>query len=156
MLIVEPGDPRDPAASALLQASHALMAELFPAEDNHALDIEDLCTPDIRFFIAREGKRLARGTGALTIRQGYGEVKSMFVSLRAPAAKASLPPSCARSRTKPAPTACTALQTRNRPRRTGRRPSASMSATVSPAAAIFGDYAPNTTSVFMEKSLQLS
>ncbi|HBQ35552.1 MAG TPA: GNAT family N-acetyltransferase, partial [Rhodobacteraceae bacterium] len=38
-LIVEQGDPRNPQATALLQASHSLMASLFPAEDNHYLSI---------------------------------------------------------------------------------------------------------------------
>ena len=36
-LTVEPGDPRDPAASALLAQSHALMRSLFPPEDNFFL-----------------------------------------------------------------------------------------------------------------------
>ena len=77
MLIITHGDPRDPQTQALLHSSHALMLDLFPAEDNYALDIDDLLTPDIRFFIAREGAQVL-GTGALAIRDGYGEVKSMF------------------------------------------------------------------------------
>ncbi len=77
MLIISHGDPRDPQAQALLHSSHALMLDLFPAEDNYALEIDDLLTPDIRFFIAREGPQVL-GTGALAIREGYGEVKSMF------------------------------------------------------------------------------
>lgn len=77
MLIITHGDPRDPQAQALLHSSHALMLDLFPAEDNYALEIDDLLTPDIRFFIAREGPQVL-GTGALAIREGYGEVKSMF------------------------------------------------------------------------------
>ena len=77
MLIITHGDPRDPQAQALLHSSHALMLDLFPAEDNYALEIDDLLTPDIRFFIAREGPQVL-GIGALAIREGYGEVKSMF------------------------------------------------------------------------------
>ena len=77
MLVITHGDPRDPQAQALLHSSHALMLDLFPAEDNYALEIDDLLTPDIRFFIAREGPQVL-GTGALAIREGYGEVKSMF------------------------------------------------------------------------------
>jgi putative acetyltransferase len=84
-LTVTPGDPRDPAATALLQASHALMQSLFTAEDNHYLSIEDLCTPDIRFFVAiRNGVPI--GCGALALKTGYGEMKSMFVD---PAARGS-------------------------------------------------------------------
>ena len=78
-LTVEPGDPRDPAASALLRASHALMESLFPPEDNFFLDIDALTAPHIAFFVARrEGEVL--GTAALADKQSYGEVKSMFVS----------------------------------------------------------------------------
>jgi len=79
MLIVEQGDPHAPQATALLQASHALMERLFPPEDNHYLSIEALCAPDIRFFIARDGDRLL-GCAALANKSDYGEVKSMFVS----------------------------------------------------------------------------
>ncbi len=78
-LIIEPGDPRDPQATALLQASHALMESLFPPEDNHFLSIDALCTPDIHFFIAREGDNTF-GCAALADKTEYGEVKSMFVA----------------------------------------------------------------------------
>ncbi|NDW54729.1 GNAT family N-acetyltransferase [Aliiroseovarius sp. PrR006] len=76
---VVPGDPRDPQATALLQQSHALMESLFPPEDNFFLNIDDLCVPEISFFVAREGDTVL-GTGALADKGAYGEVKSMFVS----------------------------------------------------------------------------
>lgn len=76
---VERGDPRDPAASALLRASHALMESLFPPEDNFYLDIEALTAPDIAFFVARRDTDIL-GTAALANRGSYGEVKSMFVA----------------------------------------------------------------------------
>lgn len=75
---VVPGDPRDPQATALLQQSHALMESLFPPEDNFFLNIDDLCVPEISFFVAQEGDTVL-GTGALADKGGYGEVKSMFV-----------------------------------------------------------------------------
>jgi len=78
MIVVEAADPKHPEASALLRASHALMESLFPPEDNFFLDIDALCAPDIRFFAARIGGTIV-GTGALALRDGYGEVKSMFV-----------------------------------------------------------------------------
>ncbi len=82
-LRIEPGDPHHPEATALLRASHALMEELFPPEDNFFLNINDLCGPEISFFVAREGDRIL-GTGAVADRSvsggDYGEVKSMFVS----------------------------------------------------------------------------
>ena len=75
---IETGDPRDPAATALLRASHALMQELFPAESNHYLSIDALCRADIQFFVARVDQDI-KGCGALKLGDGYGELKSMFV-----------------------------------------------------------------------------
>ena len=71
-------DPHAPEATALLQASHALMQKLFNPEDNHFLSIDELCTPDIRFFVARDGAQ-ALGCAAIANRGSYGEIKSMFV-----------------------------------------------------------------------------
>lgn len=79
MIHIRPTDPRDPAATALLEQSHALMQSLFPPEDNFYLSIDDLCTPNIHFFGAYLDGTLM-GTGALAVREGYGEVKSMFTS----------------------------------------------------------------------------
>lgn len=78
-LSVEPGDPRAPAAAALLKQSHALMQSLFPPEDNFFLDIDALTAPHIAFFVAaKDGETL--GTAALADKGAYGEVKSMFVA----------------------------------------------------------------------------
>lgn len=77
-ITVTRGDPRDPEAKSLLDQSHALMQELFDPEDNHYLDVDTLCLPDIHFFVARTfGKIL--GCAALANRGEYGEIKSMFV-----------------------------------------------------------------------------
>lgn len=78
MIIVEKSDPHHPQATALLRQSHALMESLFPPEDNFFLNIDDLCADNIHFFTAREGDQIL-GTGALAVKDGYGEVKSMFV-----------------------------------------------------------------------------
>ena len=67
MLVVEKADPHTAQATALLRASHALMDELFPADDIYALSIDDLCAPGIQFFVAREGDRVL-GIGALARR----------------------------------------------------------------------------------------
>lgn len=77
-LSLHQADPKDPAATRLLQASHALMKELFPAESCHFLDIKDLCTPEIAFFVVKDGTATI-GCGALSTQPGYGELKSMFV-----------------------------------------------------------------------------
>jgi len=76
---VKRGDPRDPAASALLKQSHALMESLFPPEDNFYLDIDALTAPHIAFFVALKGGETL-GTAALADTGSYGEVKSMFVA----------------------------------------------------------------------------
>lgn len=74
--LIEPGDPEE--ARALLEASHAMMLELFDPTSNHFLSLEALRAPDIRFFVARLDGRVA-GCAALAERSGYGEIKSMFV-----------------------------------------------------------------------------
>ena len=72
------GDPRSEGATRLLQESHALMQALFPAESKHYLSIDELCASEILFYIADLDGNTA-GCGALAIRDGYGEIKSMFV-----------------------------------------------------------------------------
>lgn len=78
MIVVEAGDPFHPQAKALLEASHALMGELFPADANHYLSLEALTAEGVHFFTARRGDMIV-GVGALAERDGYGELKSMFV-----------------------------------------------------------------------------
>jgi Acetyltransferases len=75
---VSPDSPRSPGATALLQASHTYLQSLYDPEDNHFLSIDELCTPEILFFTARLDDRTI-GTAALAPRQGYAEVKSMYV-----------------------------------------------------------------------------
>ena len=76
------GDPRSEAAYRLLKGSHDLMTALFPVGACHFLSVDALCGDDIRFFVAVDGD-LTLGCGALKIRDGYGEVKSMFVDPQA-------------------------------------------------------------------------
>lgn len=75
-LTIERGDPHE--ARALLEASHAMMMELFEPDSCHFLSLDALAGPDIAFFVARLDGRVA-GCGALAVRDGYGEIKSMFV-----------------------------------------------------------------------------
>ena len=82
-VIVEPGDPRDPGAAALLAQSHQLMQRLYPSGSCHFLPIDALCAPNIAFFVARRAAETL-GTAALADQGDYAEVKSMFV---APAAR---------------------------------------------------------------------
>jgi putative acetyltransferase len=65
---------------ALLQASESYMAQLYPAESNHMLDVSDLCRPEVTFIVARIGGR-AVGCGAIVATaDGWAEIKRMFVS----------------------------------------------------------------------------
>ena len=78
-IVISQDDPHAPDATALLQASHALMQSLFPAESNHYLSVDALTAPGVRFFTARRDG-VALGCAALAVMEGYGEVKSMFVA----------------------------------------------------------------------------
>ncbi len=75
---ISPADPRAPEAQALLKASHALMDALFPSESNHYMTADDLSAPGVLFFLAQLDGHVA-GCGALVLKDGYGEIKSMFV-----------------------------------------------------------------------------
>lgn len=75
-------DPQHPEITQLLQQSHALMQQLFASDENHFLSVEELLSPDIRFFAARQQGRYI-GCGALAIRPDYGEIKSMFTDPKA-------------------------------------------------------------------------
>ncbi|QFT94552.1 putative N-acetyltransferase YsnE [Roseovarius sp. THAF9] len=149
MLIVEIAKPSSPGPRALLEQSHAMMRDLFPPEDNYFLDLEELCGPDIRFYAARDGAETL-GTGALALKRGYAEVKSMFTSeaargrgvaaaiLRALEDEARGEDiTVLRLETAEALDAAIRLYERHGFARRG----------------IFGDYRPNATSVFMEKIL---
>ena len=78
-MIIEEADATAPGPKALLEASHRLMEELFPPEDNHYLSLDELNAPGVHFFQAREGTKTL-GTGALAEKGAYGEVKSMFTA----------------------------------------------------------------------------
>ncbi len=65
-----------------MQESHALMESLFPSESNHYLSIDDLDHPDIRFFVALSNGEVV-GCGAVALKLGFGEVKSMFTDSHA-------------------------------------------------------------------------
>ncbi len=76
---VKPARATDLGPRALIEASHDLMRSLFPPEENHFLPIEALDAPDIRFFAAYDGAT-PLGCGALHVKRGYGELKSVFVA----------------------------------------------------------------------------
>ena len=76
---VERESPRQPEVVDLISKLDAHVLGLYPPESNHLLDIEALCAPEIRFFVARY-RGTAVGCGAIRDDPaGYGEVKRMFV-----------------------------------------------------------------------------
>ncbi|MGB7316930.1 MAG: GNAT family N-acetyltransferase [Planktotalea sp.] len=79
MIIVEPTTPHAAGTKDLLEQSHALMLSLFSPDACHFLDFDALAAENIHLFAAREGD-VTLGTGALAVKDGYAEVKSMFTS----------------------------------------------------------------------------
>ncbi|MEM1388181.1 MAG: GNAT family N-acetyltransferase [Pseudomonadota bacterium] len=79
MTHVRKTDPREPDARALLEASQSLMRALFDPKDNHFLSLDALAAHDVAFFLADQDGQ-AVGCGALKYCDGYGEIKSMFVT----------------------------------------------------------------------------
>ena len=149
MLVIEPANPRDPGPAALLASSHDLMNTLYLPEDNFALDIDALCAPDIHFFTARDGAAIL-GTGALAVRPGYGEVKSMFTASEArgkgvAAALLRQLEDHARSLDLPVLRLETGEELASAVRLYERNGFTRCAA--------FGDYKPNKYSIFMEKNL---
>ena len=148
-MIVEAGDPHHPEATALLRQSHALMRSLFPPEDNYFLDIDELCAENVRFLVAKDGEKTI-GTAALALKEGYGEVKSMFVDPSARGkggADALMEALAATGRAEAVP--LLRLETAHK-----------LEAAVKLyrrhgfyECPLFGDYVPNNTSLFMEKAL---
>ncbi|SFG82303.1 putative acetyltransferase [Palleronia marisminoris] len=75
-ITVHPCDPMDRAVRRRLAESAALMACLFPPDDHHGIDGSE---PDLSMWAAHSGGAVV-GTAALAMREGYGEVKGMFVA----------------------------------------------------------------------------
>lgn len=76
---ITPEPPRKPEVIALLHASDAFAAALYPAESNHLLDLAALEGPGVAFRVARRSGT-ALGCGALVVQPGgWGEVKRMFL-----------------------------------------------------------------------------
>jgi putative acetyltransferase len=77
-VVVGPERADHPEVAALLGALDRYLGELYEPEANHILSVEELLAPEISFFVARQGDRIV-GTGAVRRRDGYGEIKRMYV-----------------------------------------------------------------------------
>ena len=81
-IIISQTDPRSPPSIALIEELDRHLNRLYPAESNHLMDLNALCAPDVRFFVANvDGESL--GCGALKEFAGYTEVKRVYVAPRA-------------------------------------------------------------------------
>jgi putative acetyltransferase len=78
-LIVNAESPDQPEVRNLLSRLDAYCASLYPAESNHLMDVDSLLEGDVLFLVARDVDGSAVGCAALVRREGYGEIKRMFV-----------------------------------------------------------------------------
>ncbi|WBM80761.1 GNAT family N-acetyltransferase [Cryobacterium breve] len=77
MFTIDRDDPARPDVHRLLTEHLADMFASSPAESVHALDLEALSAPEIRFWTAREGRTLV-GCGAIKeLTTDHAELKSM-------------------------------------------------------------------------------
>lgn len=76
---IEIEDPGRPDVVAALRAADGWYATLYPAESNHLIDVETLRTADLTFLAARRGDGGLLGFGAVAARDGYAEIKRMYV-----------------------------------------------------------------------------
>ena len=67
-----------PGVRELLELSDAFHAELYPPEGNYLLDVSELLQPEVTVVVARSAEQ-AVGMGALVEKDGYAEIKRMFV-----------------------------------------------------------------------------
>ena len=76
-IAIERVDASTPEVVALLAELDAALAGPYAADQRHALSIEQLFQPDVRFFVARvDGSAVA--CGGVAFYDGYVEVKRMY------------------------------------------------------------------------------
>ena len=78
-MIINAETPDQPEVRAMLDQLDAYCAALYPAESNHLMDVASLMQGDVLFLVARGVDGAAGGCAALVRREGYGEIKRMYV-----------------------------------------------------------------------------
>jgi putative acetyltransferase len=71
--------PDQPEVTALLEASDAYAAALYPAESNHMASIDSLMTPEVTFLVARLDGKICGCVGLFRKGSDWGEIKRMYV-----------------------------------------------------------------------------
>ncbi len=78
-VVIELASPLLPEVAALIRASDANAASLYPAESNHLVDVEALARPNVIFCVARLDEAIAGCGAAMLMPEGHAEIKRMFV-----------------------------------------------------------------------------
>ena len=78
-LINKQEDPAQLDVLQLLRNGETESAKLYPAESNHHLPLDALRKSEVRFLVARDRDGKAIATGAVVLRNGWAEVKRMWV-----------------------------------------------------------------------------
>ena len=76
-LVIERATRPTTEVLGLLQALNEALSEGYTAEQRHALSIDQLFQPPVRFFVARSGHE-AVACGGVAFLDGFAEVKRMF------------------------------------------------------------------------------
>jgi putative acetyltransferase len=71
--------PNQPAVIQLIAELDAYQDTLYPPESRHSLDLTSLCQPNVLFAVARNADGQAIGCGAIVLGEAYGELKRMYV-----------------------------------------------------------------------------
>jgi putative acetyltransferase len=71
--------PDQPDTLALIGALDAYLEPLYPPQSQHGPDLQALLQPGVAFAVARDAAGTACGCGAALLRQGYAELKRMYV-----------------------------------------------------------------------------
>ena len=76
-LVIERATRPTPEVMSLLEALNEALFEGYTAEQRHALSVDALFQPPVRFFIARSGQE-AVACGGVAFLDGFAELKRMF------------------------------------------------------------------------------
>ena len=71
--------PDQPEVIALLEASDAYAAALYPAESNHMAELSTLMAPDVDFLVARLDGKICGCVALFRAGSDWGEIKRMYV-----------------------------------------------------------------------------
>ena len=78
-VIIRQEDPAQLDVVELMRHGEAFSASLYPPESNHHLPLAALRRPDVRFLVAPDAEWKALATGAVVLRDGWAEIKRMWV-----------------------------------------------------------------------------